>query len=141
MELFWSLGSVFDAIFQNVEKPSKTLQGIAKIKVRHVKSLMKNQLRKHVGTNFDAELSIFDEIGPSWTQEACPGRQRSSKNGARAAEERSRAPRGVGGRVPDAYPMGTRRIPDGLLGGMRGVSGGGGEVNLPGVRTGFSTFV
>ena len=66
---------------------------------------MKNQLRRHVGTNFDAELPIFDEIGPSWTQEACPGRQRSSKNGARAAEERSRAPRG-------GRRMSTRRIPD-----------------------------
>ena len=92
---------------------------------------MKNQLLRHVATNFDAELPIFDEIGPSWTQEACPGRQRSSKNGARAAEERSRAPRGVGGRVPDAvpdaYPTHTRCIPDAKLGGMREVSGRGGR--------------
>ena len=96
---------------------------------------MKNQLRKHVGTNFDAELSIFDEIGPSWTQEACRERQRSSESGARAAEMRSRAPKGGRRMIPDAYPTHTRCIPDAKLGGMRGVSGGGGEVNLPGVRT------
>ena len=86
---------------------------------------MKNQLLRHVATNFDAELPIFDEIGPSWTQEAFRERQRSSKSGARAAEERPRAPKRGRRMIPDGYPTGTRRVPDGLLGGMRGVSGGG----------------
>ena len=64
--VFWNLGSVFEAISCNIEKPWISLEGIAKTEVGRVRNQWKNELGGLVGTLGTVLGRLGSLLGASW---------------------------------------------------------------------------